>query len=83
MASLINGKNWAIGNIDCTLALEAPKISLYIESMRNELSAILKIDQQIISIKATTTEGLGYTGRGEGAAAWAVALVYQESSNLE
>jgi 2-C-methyl-D-erythritol 2,4-cyclodiphosphate synthase len=83
VVELVHEQNWIIGNIDCTLALEAPKISTYIESMRNELSAILKIDQQNISIKATTTEGLGYTGRGEGAAAWAVALVYQESSNLE
>ncbi len=63
--------------IDATLACERPKIAPYIPQMQQNIADCLKIDKAQISIKATTTEGLGYTGRGEGAACWAIAGCYR------
>ncbi len=62
-------------NVDCTLALQRPKVRPYIDSMRQKLATAMGIDVDCISIKATTTEHLGFEGREEGVAAWAVALV--------
>jgi 2-C-methyl-D-erythritol 2,4-cyclodiphosphate synthase len=77
VASLLHHKGWAIGNIDCTLALERPKISPYISEMQATLSKVLGLEEGAISIKATTNEALGYVGRREGACAYAVALIRQ------
>ncbi len=77
---LLSQHNWKIGNIDCTLALEKPKVAPYIDMMRETLAGILKTSASNVSIKATTTEGLGFTGRQEGAAAYAVALIFSEAS---
>lgn len=57
-----------IGNVDCTLICEHPKIGPHAESMRNKLSEIMGLDIDLISVKATTSERLGFTGRGEGIA---------------
>jgi len=73
--NLLEEKNYEIGNIDCTLCLQQPKIMPYVEEMRSVLSSILKIDVMDVSIKATTTEKLGYVGREEGITAYAVALI--------
>lgn len=70
-------KNLLIGNIDCTIALQEPKISGYIPEMREILAADINIPVDSVNIKATTTEHLGFTGRGEGIAVWAVALLYE------
>jgi 2-C-methyl-D-erythritol 2,4-cyclodiphosphate synthase len=72
---LIADKNYTIGNIDCTLVLEKPKINPYIDEMKKTLAAILKIETEDIAIKATTNEKLGYVGREEGVCAYAVALL--------
>jgi len=64
-----------IANIDVTLICEEPKIGPYREAMREKIAEILKISKARVSVKATTTEGLGFTGRGEGIAAQAVATV--------
>jgi 2-C-methyl-D-erythritol 2,4-cyclodiphosphate synthase len=77
---LISEKGWEIGNIDCTIALQNPKISPYIEKMRDVLSALMQTDKDNVSVKATTTEGLGFVGHEEGAAAYAVVLVFQQSA---
>ena len=74
-AVLIALAGYKIQNIDSTLALQLPKIAPYIESMRNTLSGILAIDLGQISIKATTTEKLGFEGREEGVSAYAVVLI--------
>ena len=66
---------YAIGNVDLTLICEAPKIGPHREAMRMKLAALLGVDPGQVSIKATTTERLGFTGRGEGMAAQAVATV--------
>ena len=61
-------------NIDSVIVMESPKISPYFEEMRENIAKALGIDNDFISIKATTSEGLGYIGRGEGAACYAVAM---------
>lgn len=72
---LLGGEGWQIVNLDATLIMEAPKVASYIEEMRNILAAILKTDIADISVKATTTEGMGPEGRGEGISAHAVVLI--------
>lgn len=75
---LLKEKNFGIGNIDATLSLEAPKINPHIKKMQEILAPVLEIDEDNISIKATTNEKLGYIGRGEGVNAYAVALIYKK-----
>lgn len=72
---LLNEHSWQVGNIDCTIALQSPKISVYIPEMQSEIERIVKSGQGSISVKATTTENLGFIGREEGVAAWAVVLI--------
>ena len=74
-ASLVRGKGGAIVHCDITIICERPKISPYREAMRARIAEILDLDISRVSVKATTTEGLGFTGRREGLAAQAVATV--------
>ena len=76
---LIEGEGYKIGNIDTTLCLQRPVISPYIPEMKKTLSSVLSISEDRISIKATTTEKLGFIGREEGISAYAVTLL--ESGN--
>ena len=76
---LVNNR-YEIGNIDATIIAQAPKMQPYIEQMRKNLSIILEIDINQVSIKATTEEHMGYTGRGEGIAAQAIALVIKNET---
>jgi 2-C-methyl-D-erythritol 4-phosphate cytidylyltransferase/2-C-methyl-D-erythritol 2,4-cyclodiphosphate synthase len=73
--TLVTGAGYAIGNVDVTIICEAPRIGPHKAAMRARLAAILAIDIAAVSVKATTTERLGFTGRGEGIAAQAVATV--------
>lgn len=75
VGSLLNKQGYSIGNIDSTLVLERPKIAPYIEQMKQNIAGALQCGKNQISIKATTNEGLGSIGRGEGAAAYAIALI--------
>lgn len=68
---------FAIGNLDATLIAQQPKLSPYIEAMRTNLAAALACETACINIKATTEEGLGFTGAGEGMSAHAVCLLYK------
>ncbi len=72
---LVSARGYSIVNADCTLALEAPKILKYNGAMKEVLSPILDIASDVLSIKATTREGLGFVGREEGVEAWAVVLL--------
>lgn len=72
---LILEKGYKVGNIDSFLAIEAPKISPYANKMRETVASILNITIDQISIKATTTEKLGFIGRGEGVSAFATVLL--------
>ncbi|MDR0296093.1 MAG: 2-C-methyl-D-erythritol 2,4-cyclodiphosphate synthase [Prevotellaceae bacterium] len=73
--ALIRKAGYEISNIDTTICLQQPKISEYIPLMQQTLAAILQIDDTQLSIKATTTEALGFVGREEGIAAYAVVLL--------
>jgi len=75
VVNLLSERNIKIINIDATVCLQRPKIAAYIPDMQNILSAVLNIDADCISVKATTTEKLGYEGREEGITAYAVALI--------
>ena len=66
---------WLIASIDATIVAEQPRLRDFIDRMRKQLSQTLNIDFDQVSIKASTSSGLGFTGRGEGIAAWAVALI--------
>jgi 2-C-methyl-D-erythritol 2,4-cyclodiphosphate synthase len=72
---LVKNKNYHIVNIDSTICLQEPKISAYTNEMRKIIASILEISVDEISIKATTTEHMGFVGRGEGIVAYASALV--------
>ena len=72
---LLLGRGASVVNIDATLVLQKPKVAAYIPKMRENIALALGIEQDRISIKATTEEGLGFTGSGEGAAAHCVALL--------
>ena len=72
---IIKSKGYNIGNIDCTIILQNPKIKKYIERMKKTVSEILDIGYDQFNVKATTEEGLGFTGNGLGVAAHAVVLL--------
>lgn len=72
---LLKKEGYAIGNIDCTLVLEQPKINPHIDEMKKALASILNVEVNDIGIKATTNEKMGYVGREEGVCAYAVALI--------
>lgn len=74
---LIREKGWEPGNVDITICAERPKINPHIPTMTVRLAEVMGVDVEDVSIKATTTEHLGYTGREEGISAFATALVYR------
>lgn len=74
-AELVRERGWEIANIDATLIAQAPKMAPHIPAMRERLAATLALPADRVSVKATTTERLGFTGRGEGIAALASALL--------
>jgi len=73
--SLIRGKGWEIENIDSTICLQKPKINPHIPAMKTCLAEVMNIPEDDISIKATTTERLGFVGREEGVSAYATVLI--------
>lgn len=75
VAALINNNGYEIGNIDATIIAQKPKMAPHIEEMRKNIASALDIDISKISIKATTEEGLGFTGRGEGISSQSIALL--------
>lgn len=72
---LLREGGYELGNIDATVAAERPKLNPHIPEMKRVLAAVLQVDEGDISIKATTTEKLGFTGRQEGIAAYATVLI--------
>ncbi|OZB36060.1 MAG: 2-C-methyl-D-erythritol 2,4-cyclodiphosphate synthase [Halothiobacillus sp. 14-56-357] len=73
--ALLMSHHWRIGNADLTIIAQAPRMSTHIPAMRTRLADLLQMDVVALNIKATTTERLGFTGRGEGIAAEAVVLI--------
>jgi len=76
---LVRNKKYEIVNIDSTLCLEEPKINPHIPAMKQALASVLKISEELISIKATTSEKMGFVGRQEGVVAQAVVLIQLQS----
>lgn len=72
---LIKNEGYTVNNIDCTVAAQAPKLKPFILKMRETLASAMKIDLSRVSVKATTEEGMGITGKGEGMTATAVCLL--------
>jgi 2-C-methyl-D-erythritol 2,4-cyclodiphosphate synthase len=75
---MLTEKNWKIGNVDCTVCLENPKVNPHIPEMKSVLAPLMNIMTDDISIKATTNEKLGYVAREEGVCAYAVALIHKQ-----
>ncbi|TDO10620.1 2-C-methyl-D-erythritol 2,4-cyclodiphosphate synthase [Halomonas ventosae] len=75
VARLVDGAGYRVGNLDATLIAQAPKMAPHIDAMAGHIAADLGITQGAVNVKATTSERLGFTGRGEGIAAEAVALL--------
>lgn len=73
--ALSNSRDFKIENIDSTVVCERPKLFAYIPQMKKKLSSVIQVSEDSLGIKATTTDSMGFTGRGEGIAAYAVALV--------
>ena len=72
---LLAGEGWHIGNVDATVCAERPKLNPYIPAMQRTLAEVMGVDAGCVSLKATTTERLGFVGREEGIAAYAVCLI--------
>lgn len=80
---LVRSKGFEIGNIDVTVALQKPKINPHIPAMKECLAQVMHIQEDDLSIKATTTEKLGFVGREEGVDAHAVVLIYKVGNNTD
>ena len=76
----MTGKEYDIENVDITIALQEPKLRPYIDKMRETLARTMDIDIKQVSVKATTTERLGFVGRGEGCEVWASVLICNKSN---
>lgn len=75
---LIASKGYTVGNIDATICAERPKLNPHVPEMKACLAEVMGVDEEDISIKATTTEKLGFTGREEGISAYAVVLIHRD-----
>jgi 2-C-methyl-D-erythritol 2,4-cyclodiphosphate synthase len=73
--ALVRAEGYEVENVDTVVCLQCPKIATYIPEMRQTLAGVMQVSEAQISIKATTTEGLGFEGREEGVSAYAVALL--------
>lgn len=72
---MLTEKGYTVGNVDATILAQRPKLAGYIPQMRRNIAQVLEVEEDCINVKATTEEGLGFTGSGEGMAAHAVALL--------
>jgi 2-C-methyl-D-erythritol 2,4-cyclodiphosphate synthase len=68
-------KGYKVGNLDCTVIAQAPRLGAHVPAMQTKLSGLLNVEAGAVNVKATTTEKMGYTGRGEGISAYAVVLM--------
>ena len=78
VVDLVRKEGYRVGNVDITIALQRPKLAPHIETMRQTLAPILGITPDMVSVKATTTEKLGFVGRQEGCEVWASALIVKD-----
>lgn len=78
VCDVIEQKGYKVGNVDCTIAMQRPKLRPHIDTMRSTLAAVMDLDVDRVSVKATTTERLGFEGREEGVSVHSVVLLYKE-----
>lgn len=78
VTQMLSDKGWKIENVDCTICLEQPKVNPHIPEMKKTLAPLMSIEEDAVSIKATTNEKLGYVGREDGVNAYAVALITKQ-----
>ncbi|MFD1207066.1 MULTISPECIES: 2-C-methyl-D-erythritol 2,4-cyclodiphosphate synthase [Sporosarcina] len=76
--ALVEEKGYRLGNIDCTIIAQKPKMAPHIDAIRSRIAELLKADVSQVNVKATTTEKLGFTGRGEGIASMATILLMKD-----
>lgn len=76
--ALLHERGWRVGNVDATICAERPKLNPHIPAMQQVLAPLMNVETDDVSIKATTTERLGFTGREEGMSAYAVALIEKD-----
>lgn len=79
VCNLLRTKNYEIANIDSTICLQLPKINPHVQEMKKVLAGVMEISEDDVSIKATTTEHLGFVGRQEGISAYATVLIYKNA----
>ena len=77
VCEIVRNKGYEIGNADCTIAMQRPKLRPYIDAMRHRMAEVMGIDAERVSVKATTTERLGFEGEERGVSATAVVLVFK------
>ena len=75
VCEMLEDRGWSVGNADITIALQTPKLAPYIQEMRSTLAGVMKVAADRVSVKATTTEHLGFVGRGEGCEVWAAVTI--------
>jgi len=75
VTAMLKERGWQIGNADCTICLEKPKVNPHVPQMKKVLAGLMEVEEDDVSIKATTNETLGYVGREEGVFAYAVVLI--------
>ncbi len=80
VVKLVQDAGLRVGNVDLTAVAQRPKLAPYIDTMQARLASDLQVEPARVNVKATTTEGMGFTGRGEGIAAYAVALLEEEAA---
>jgi len=80
IVGLAHDKGFTVNNLDATIVAQKPKLSPYLNDMKERLSTVLQVDPDLLNVKATTTEGLGFCGREEGVAAYAVVSLGQKGS---
>ena len=78
VCDVIEQKGYKVGNVDCTIAMQRPKLRPHIDTMRSTLASVIGIEVDRVSVKATTTERLGFEGREEGVSVHSVVLLYEE-----
>jgi len=76
---MVKSKGWIVSNIDCNIIIQEPKMKPYIDKMKEIISNIFEIEMEDVSIKAKTSENIGFIGRGEGASAQAIVLVTKQN----
>ncbi len=81
VVKLLHEREWAVCNMDCTVVLEQPKLRPHVDAMRASIAALLGTPLDAVSVKASTNEKMGFTGRGEGVCAYAVVLVQEAAKS--